>query len=287
MKKVSRDEKGAMSKVPVMMTDMATGREVPSRLYQRKLSNYCSIGIDARIGFGFDKNRTKNRMCNKIVYAWEGIKKFCRPTLKMKSVIDRMEQLVEINLHATVTEKKPGEASENSLLPGKKDSMESSPRKGGAEDGKNVSSRSMIGNNQSSANLNESIINGYKVLGETIFTTKKGNSFHRTEPSNLGNLLTINPINLIALNIPSYMGGVQNMWNKSGKTVPIDSGVTFEKKQDFGDGNIEFLSFTDRFRFGLFERLITGGGKRVAQGRLELSRGGTVPDHLPPHGEPG
>ena len=76
------------------------------------------------------------------------------------------------------------------------------------------------------------------------------------------------------------------MWNKSDKTVPIDSGVTFEKKQDFGDGYIEFLSFTDRFRFGLFERLITGGGKRVAQGTLPLSRPGTVPDNLPANHRP-
>lgn len=180
VKKVSHDEKGAMSKVPLMMTDMNTGKEVPSRLYQRKLSNYCSIGIDARIGFGFDKNRTKNRMCNKIVYAWEGIKKFLRPTLKMKSVIERMEQLVEIELNAT-SQKKALERDENSLLPpDNKDSTGSPSQKIKGDEGKNnLSSRSM-GANQSSANLNESIINGYKVLGETIFTTKKGNSFQRS-----------------------------------------------------------------------------------------------------------
>ena len=37
--------------------------------------NYLSIGIDARIGVGFDKNRTKSRLCNMFMYACEGFKK--------------------------------------------------------------------------------------------------------------------------------------------------------------------------------------------------------------------
>jgi diacylglycerol kinase (ATP) len=32
--------------------------------FKRKMSNYCSVGIDARIGFGFDKNRSTIRCCN-------------------------------------------------------------------------------------------------------------------------------------------------------------------------------------------------------------------------------
>ena len=66
------------------------------------------------------------------------------------------------------------------------------------------------------------------------------------------------------------------MWNKSDTLAPIKSQnirIKYEKRQDMGDGEIEFLSFTDNFRFGLFERLLTGGGKRVAQGRLYLTIG--------------
>lgn len=177
IKKVSHDEKGVMSKVPLMMTDMNTGKEVPSRLYRRKLSNYCSIGLDARIGFGFDKNRTKNRWCNKLVYAWEGAKKFLRPTLKMSSVIEKMEQLVEVVPNTANDKKSPG-GFESSILPSNKKDAPESPNGKGNNTKNNLSSRSM-GANQSSGNLNESIINGYKVVGETIFATKKGNSFHR------------------------------------------------------------------------------------------------------------
>lgn len=105
------------------------------------------------------------------------------------------------------------------------------------------------------------MINGFKVYTKEIFRTNKS-----------GKILTINPINLIALNIPSYMGGITNMWDKSGQDVPI--GIPGEKLrigglQDMGDGKLEFLSFTDNIRFGILERLLTGGGKRVAQGMHE------------------
>jgi len=80
--------------------------------------------------------------------------------------------------------------------------------------------------------------------------------------------LTVNPINLIALNIPSYMGGIRNMWDKSKTTIPIKHGskISDHEKQDFSDGKIEFLSFEGKVTFGVFERIFTGGGKRITQG---------------------
>lgn len=37
--------------------------------------NYIGFGLDAHVGIGFDKNRMGNRILNKVVYAYEGIKK--------------------------------------------------------------------------------------------------------------------------------------------------------------------------------------------------------------------
>lgn len=73
------------------------GDEVISRIWNRKLVNYCSIGIDARIGLGFDKKRTKSRFCNKVVYAWEGVKKLCcvGGGGLLRGKIERMEVLIE------------------------------------------------------------------------------------------------------------------------------------------------------------------------------------------------
>lgn len=39
------------------------------------MCNYFSFGVDARIGYGFDKKRTSSAFCNKIVYCCEGFKK--------------------------------------------------------------------------------------------------------------------------------------------------------------------------------------------------------------------
>lgn len=43
----------------------------------RLMSNYFSVGLDARIGLGFDKHRTTKKCCNRFFYAWEGFKKMC------------------------------------------------------------------------------------------------------------------------------------------------------------------------------------------------------------------
>ena len=58
-------------------------------LFQRLMSNYFSIGLDARIGLGFDKHRTKTKCCNKIMYCWEGFKKMfcCLKTPRIPEII--------------------------------------------------------------------------------------------------------------------------------------------------------------------------------------------------------
>jgi diacylglycerol kinase (ATP) len=55
------------------------------------MCNYFSIGVESRIGIGFDKVRTGNQHCNKLCYGWEGLKKLfccCTKTTKIKEVID-------------------------------------------------------------------------------------------------------------------------------------------------------------------------------------------------------
>lgn len=61
------------------------------------MSNYFSVGADARVGLGFDKNRTKTACCNKCCYGWEGLKKLCCcvRTRRIKEVIDHMVEVDE------------------------------------------------------------------------------------------------------------------------------------------------------------------------------------------------
>jgi diacylglycerol kinase (ATP) len=49
----------------------------PVKFHSRLMSNYFSIGVDARIGLGFDKRRSKSKTINRCIYGWEGIKKMC------------------------------------------------------------------------------------------------------------------------------------------------------------------------------------------------------------------
>lgn len=65
------------------------------------MSNYCSIGVDARIGLGFDKVRTQSRCLNKVCYCLEGIKKLFLKTPKVHQVIQYMEHYVRAWLSST------------------------------------------------------------------------------------------------------------------------------------------------------------------------------------------
>ncbi len=57
------------------------------------------MGIDARIGLGFDRNRTQSALRNKCVYCWEGFKKLFLQMQKMNQVIDSLEELHEKDLN--------------------------------------------------------------------------------------------------------------------------------------------------------------------------------------------
>jgi diacylglycerol kinase (ATP) len=58
------------------------------------MCNYFSIGIESRVGLGFDKKRTKSAACNKVCYGLEGLKKmFCcccchKKTMTVRETID-------------------------------------------------------------------------------------------------------------------------------------------------------------------------------------------------------
>lgn len=330
-------ENGRREKKPRMETKRLTGENVVARSFTRKMSNYCSIGIDARIGLGFDKSRSGSRFCNKVIYAWEGLKKFLKPKVTIDTVIEKMEILesfvslkhthvlksnsddfldmaenVEIKgvpkaallpfgvENESYLNKRPAQDKQIKIeekrtlieLPNdskinnsqemftslpliKEASIHPSPpipiispspttnavqskdivKEGDLDEKEN---QTLI-EKQIELRPNERVINGYRVQSKEIFRT----GFHHERT------LTINPINLIALNIPSYMGGIANMWGKASSKAPIKSSggaINYSNKQDMGDGELEFLSFTSKLRFGVLERLLTGGGKRVAQG---------------------
>jgi diacylglycerol kinase (ATP) len=80
------------------------GVEKKMSVFLKKMSNYFSFGVDARIGYGnnyftmpnfkgFDKSRTQSRFKNKVVYCWEGFKKMFTKTPKVNDVVDHVEKV--------------------------------------------------------------------------------------------------------------------------------------------------------------------------------------------------
>lgn len=57
------------------------------------MSNYFSIGVDARIGMAFDRKRTNSRAINNCIYCWEGFKRLFIHTKGITEVVDVLEEL--------------------------------------------------------------------------------------------------------------------------------------------------------------------------------------------------
>lgn len=66
-------------------------------IYTRLMCNYFSIGIESRIGLGFDKHRSSSAFANNMWYTWEGLKKMCccSSTKKIRDVVDRVTCMEE------------------------------------------------------------------------------------------------------------------------------------------------------------------------------------------------
>ena len=52
------------------------------------MSNYFSVGVESRIGLGFDRHRTHSVIGNKCVYCWEGFKKMFLKTPRINSILE-------------------------------------------------------------------------------------------------------------------------------------------------------------------------------------------------------
>lgn len=55
---------------------LTKGKNVNSKSFRKTFINYFSIGYEARAGFSFEKQRSKNRYINKCIYAYKGFQKF-------------------------------------------------------------------------------------------------------------------------------------------------------------------------------------------------------------------
>ena len=65
-------------------------KNIPIKILNKTFINYCSIGYEARVGFSFEKIRSKNRIMNKWIYFWKALKKYtrcCRKNYALKNLV--------------------------------------------------------------------------------------------------------------------------------------------------------------------------------------------------------
>lgn len=55
--------------------------------------SYFSVGVDAEVGYRFEKNRSRRRFVNKFFYFWEGLKKLLSSNQSISDVIQSFNVL--------------------------------------------------------------------------------------------------------------------------------------------------------------------------------------------------
>ena len=60
------------------------------KVIKRCFSNYCSLGIDGRIGYSFDKFRSSSRMMNLAIYGGIGIQKSFKKSVPINKLVEKL-----------------------------------------------------------------------------------------------------------------------------------------------------------------------------------------------------
>eukprot|EP01053_Blabericola_migrator_P002329 Blabericola_migrator_1__2328@NODE_164_length_12331_cov_134_122880_g142_i0_p7_GENE_NODE_164_length_12331_cov_134_122880_g142_i0NODE_164_length_12331_cov_134_122880_g142_i0_p7_ORF_typecomplete_len292_score37_25DAGK_acc/PF00609_19/7_2e27_NODE_164_length_12331_cov_134_122880_g142_i027913666 len=65
----------------------------PSKILNKKVCNYFSVGVESKIGIGFDRHRRRSQLQNKFVYINEGVKKnFFHSKIHVDKIITKMTE---------------------------------------------------------------------------------------------------------------------------------------------------------------------------------------------------
>ncbi|KAK6591188.1 diacylglycerol kinase [Cryptosporidium xiaoi] len=229
-----------------------------------RMSNYFSVGIESRIGIGFDRNRTKNAFLNKIRYALEGVKNTFRHTTPVYDIIDKCT--VEINDDLEHSCGKKNNDQNNSYNNG---TVKSVP-------GIRMTSPSdkVLFVTDKNERLKKNSCRCIRT-GDTVFSHKNGMTdqdhllFHNST-ENVQSPTLLPCASLIFINIPSFASG-NDIWRYCKgncgvkykfKSESIEN-MLFEQ-QKMGDEKIECVSFPSAVAIGL-EIAIKGMGRRVFQ----------------------
>ena len=225
-----------------------------NKTFNKNFINYMSLGYDAVCGAEFEMKRSSNRNCNRIIYGYEAIKRYlcCKKNYTINELIDNFISYENNNNNNIIDNKNDSSIniirvnSNKQILYEKEENKEELNEELMNNNENIISTENIIDTNENNFdNKNNNILKGNKKI---IFN-------NNTEKSSIKG----NPIVLIAQNINYYMGGTQNIWNKSNAKDNKFS------EQLFDDKKLEFFSYKNGFEMAL-ERVFTGFANRIFQG---------------------
>lgn len=194
--------------------------------------NYFSMGEDARVGAGFEKKRTKSRLCNQCVYAFTGIWNIINCCGKPEQIYNQLEECRTLKTQINGLQ-------QNSL-----------PQMQSLEE-----SKEQLINPLTDCSATE--------RGQVLFTSTQ------KDPNNM--YLKGSPPLILGINIPSYMGGRAMPWRQADGNMGLQnpymknapSGYNSDKKlqkqlglqkEDPSDGKLEWLTFSNAVNYALLKR---------------------------------
>ncbi|KRX07365.1 ATP-NAD kinase-like domain [Pseudocohnilembus persalinus] len=301
-KQVKKQNGQAVEKVIIDSETQKTLKEL-----NKTFCNYFSTGVDARIGIDFDKNRTKSRIGNLCCYAWASCK---RIFLKKPKVNHTLHSLHQVQTQQYINKMKKESSQIQNLNQDQNQNQKQKLNYNEMQDEQENDIENQITNTdqeefqvskiqvsetidqvsfQDQSTQNTSTSNQMQV--ETVFVTRTGKDFkidqqklnelkkqdlteYRKKIDKSNKYLKGSPNTIVMLNINSYAGGMENVWNngvKKGALIDIANENYVQQqqnfvKQQFSDGKIEIVTFDSMLNMGL-GRVLPKQANRIAQGQ--------------------
>lgn len=221
-------------KTPIMeMSPTGDFRKVSSLEFA--MANYCSVGVESRIGVGFDRNRKDNALMNKAAYVFEGVKKIL---FHRRRLIDNIVESLSVRRFEPHG---PARLIFNTV----------------ARESRLSRAHSLLSVHQrSSSDVDPSHLKQSRTFAGNL----------RTESAEASEAApTLKPcVSICILNIPSFAGGA-DVWkssaNRLGLELPqeqvnaqmwrkVQACLPGSVEQDFGDGRLEVVTFQSIIEIG-------------------------------------
>jgi diacylglycerol kinase family enzyme len=252
-----------------------------NKIFVKHFINYMSIGYDAVCGAEFESKRSNSRSCNRIIYGYEAVKRYlcCKKNHTINELINNFvsydnNNIVNNNINNNNIDEEKLDSSNNIIR------VNSNKHILFEKEENNEKFNEELINKNNNIILNEKIIKtNSNINNNNIIIDSNEKQYENNENFNKNNnniLFKMNkkiifdnniekssikgsPIVLIAQNINYYMGGTQNIWNKSNAKDNKFS------EQLFDDKKLEFFSYNNGFEMAI-ERIFTGFANRIYQG---------------------